>query len=108
MNNKGLKFDNDKPQWNLLPLKLLLGIIKVLMFGAKKYSPNSWQKLENGKQRYFNALIRYITAMQNETGEIDLNAIDSESKLPHLWHIQTNAIFLEKFRQQNELGERNE
>ncbi len=101
--DNGMKFDNDKPKWSLLPLKLLMGIIKVLMFGAKKYSANSWQKLDNGKERYYNALIRHITAMQDVTGKIDLNAVDDESNMPHLWHIQTNAIFLEKFRKDDEV-----
>ncbi|UDQ99260.1 dATP/dGTP diphosphohydrolase domain-containing protein [Lentisphaerota bacterium WC36G] len=106
MKNHGLKFDNQKLQWCLLPLKLLTGVVKILTFGAKKYDRNSWQNLDNGSERYFNALIRHLTAMQDETGNINLNALDPESNHPHLWHVQTNAIFLEHFRQKAEIKQR--
>lgn len=96
----GLKYDDGKLEINLLNFKYIFGLIKVLMFGAKKYKPNSWQNVENGDIRYFNALGRHYMAMQKDDGSLDLNAIDDESKMPHLWHLQCNAYFLEKFRKE--------
>jgi len=100
---KGLKYDQGKPQWHLVIFTYLLGLVKVLMFGAQKYAPNSWQAVENGGERYYDALVRHLTQMMHEDGTLNLNAKDSESGLYHLWHVQANAYFLEKFRQDAEL-----
>jgi hypothetical protein len=96
---EGLKHDGGKLEINLLIFKYLFGVIKVLMFGAKKYKPNSWQNVENGAVRYYAALGRHYFAMQKDDVSLDLNALDEESGLPHVWHMQCNAYFLEKFRQ---------
>lgn len=37
-----------KPRWDLLPLLLVEKIVEVFSFGAKKYAPNTWQKLPDG------------------------------------------------------------
>lgn len=75
-----------KLMWELLPLTVIKEIVKVYTFGAKKYSPNSWQNLENGYQRYKAALFRHIVAF--EEGEIK----DPESGIHHLAHAAWNAI----------------
>lgn len=98
MNNKGMKFDDGKPQWNLVIKKLLEGLVRVLEFGAKKYAPHSWQTVPNAKTRYFDAIERHLGALQNEDGSINLNAVDAESGLPHTGHILANAYFLEGLR----------
>ena len=49
----GRKFDNGKPQYSLLPPLALIEAVKVLTFGAKKYSPDNWKYVDNKKQRYF-------------------------------------------------------
>ena len=99
MSNIGMKYDDGKLEINLLNFRYLFGIIKILVFGAKKYKANSWQKVDNCEVRYYNALGRHYFAMQREDGSIDLNAVDEESGMPHLWHLQCNGYFLEKFRQ---------
>jgi hypothetical protein len=87
-NQKGLKFDNDKPRWDLLPLKPIEDIVKVLTFGAKKYGPDNWRQVENAKDRYFAALMRHLVAWR--AGE----KIDSESSMPHIAHALCNLVFL--------------
>jgi hypothetical protein len=82
------KHDTGKLQWSLLPIDPIEEVIKILMYGAQKYSANSWQKLENGKERYYSALLRHLTAWQK--GEKN----DPESGLPHLSHVLCNAVFL--------------
>lgn len=82
----GLKYDQDKIRWDLLPFDSLDEVAKVLTFGAKKYKPNSWQGVE--EERYKAALGRHYSAyMQGEE-------LDSDSNLPHIVHLACNALFL--------------
>lgn len=85
---QGLKYDDEKPRWELLPLETIEEIVKVLTYGAKKYSDNSWQRLDNGIERYYAASMRHITSWR--TGE----EIDPESGLPHLSHVFCNVMFI--------------
>lgn len=85
---KGSKHDQEKPKWHLLPLKIVEEVVKVLTFGAIKYSENNWQHVDDAFNRYLSATLRHITARQN--GEI----LDEESKLPHLAHAVCCLIFI--------------
>jgi hypothetical protein len=85
---KGIKFDEEKLRWDLLPLDLVNETVKVLTLGAKKYGPNNWQKVTDGIDRYYAALMRHITAYRS--GEF----LDDESGLTHLAHAMCNLIFL--------------
>jgi len=85
---KGLKYDDGKLRWSLLPLGPIREIIRVLEFGAKKYGENNWQKLDNGRTRYYEALLRHITAWFE--GEVN----DPESGLHHLAHAGCCLLFL--------------
>lgn len=84
----GLKYDEGKPRMWLLPFASLVEIARVLTFGAQKYAPNSWQGVENGYERYMNALLRHIASIQE--GEV----YDQESGLLHMSHVGCNALFL--------------
>ena len=86
--NDGLKYDEGKLRWDLLPISEVEEIVKVLSFGAQKYRDNSWQNVENGIERYYAALLRHIVAWRK--GE----EADFESGLKHLSHAATNLIFL--------------
>lgn len=86
---KGLKYDTEKTMWNLLPLSVLSGVAQVLTFGAKKYSPNNWKKVE--PKKYYSAMIRHLESLAN--GEEN----DDESKLHHAYHFCCNAIFITWF-----------
>ena len=83
-----MKFDKDKLRYGLIPPIALRAIASVLTFGAEKYRANSWQDLENGKERYTDALYRHLEAWRS--GEV----FDEESGKPHLWHALTNLAFL--------------
>lgn len=84
-----IKHDAEKPDLTLLfdAPNALLGITKVLEFGAKKYARGNW-KLCNDTSRYRKALLRHFLALQN--GELT----DPETGLPHVYHIGCNALFL--------------
>ncbi len=85
---KGLKYDQDKPRYDLLPANAIDELAKVLTFGAEKYAPNSWQSVEDGLNRYRAALLRHTFAIQR--GEL----VDSESGLPHAAHAMCCAAFI--------------
>lgn len=84
----GVKDDQGKLMWNLLPWKAVEGMVKVLTFGAKKYTPNGWRSVPNAKDRYTAAMLRHVAAMQS--GQVN----DPESGLRHIDHVLTNAAFL--------------
>ena len=84
----GKKHDAGKLQWHLLPIQPVQEIIRVLMFGATKYAPDNWQKVPNARDRYYNALLRHITAWY--AGEVH----DEETGISHLAHAGCCALFL--------------
>jgi len=84
----GIKYDDGKPNWSLLDLKATEELVKVLTFGATKYSPYNWQKLENFEERYLAAALRHLTAHQS--GE----KYDPDSGLLHLAHAECCLHFL--------------
>jgi len=87
----GMKFDDDKARWDLLNLPVLQGVAEVLTFGAQKYAADNWQKVENGKERYFAAMMRHYAAAMAGGHR------DGESDLPHWAHMLCNAMFLAHF-----------
>jgi hypothetical protein len=42
---EGIKYDVSKPRWSLIPNGTLEEVIKVLEYGANKYSPDNWKKV---------------------------------------------------------------
>lgn len=70
----GKKYDNEKPRTDLLPPRALMEVAKVLGFGAEKYGPDNWKKLEDLQRRYTGAALRHIfdhmagLEFDNETG----------------------------------------
>ncbi len=94
----GLKFDGGKPRWNLLMAGMpaaVLSVVQVLSFGAQKYEAHSWRQVENGLERYTDALYRHLNAYA--TGEVN----DPESGLPHLAHALTNLMFILELEKAN-------
>ena len=84
----GLKFDSEKVDWSLVPLRSIEEIAKVLAMGKKKYGAWNWIHVDDATNRYTSALLRHLTAIQE--GE----SLDSESGLSHLSHLACNALFL--------------
>ena len=84
----GLKYDDGKLRYDLIPPEVIEELARVLTFGANKYADNSWQNLEDFKKRYYAAAMRHRIARQK--GEIR----DPESGLLHLSHELTNVAFL--------------
>jgi len=64
---------------------------EVLQFGAKKYTPNSWQTVEDAEKRYWSAFVRHNACRD---GYMYDELADEESDLPHSWHALCNLMFL--------------
>ena len=91
------KFDEGKTRWNLLSIINLVPIVKVLEYGLIDHGVDSWKEVPDAEVRYTNALIRHLAEIS------DGKYLDSESNLPHLWHVACNVYFLLYFdRKQNE------
>ena len=85
-----IKADSGKLQWSLLPFEELKDVVRVLMLGAKKYTPDNWKKCDD-VTRYKDALMRHVISYVS--GDIT----DKESGLSHLAHAVCNCLFLMYF-----------
>ena len=92
----GQKHDAGKIRMDLLPFEALEAVAEVLTFGAKKYTDDGWQRVENAGARYRAATLRHFCADQK--GE----KRDPESGLLHAAHLATNALFILWFEIQKE------
>jgi len=90
---QGRKYDGGKPQLYLLPPKSINEVGKVLTFGAEKYDPHNWRKVDDLQNRYSSAALRHIFA------HIDGEDTDEETGLSHLAH----AICCLMFKLEDEL-----
>ena len=84
----GRKDDNGKERWSLLPWQQVKDIVKVLTFGARKYSDGNWMRVSNARDRYFSAAMRHIEAWSNH------EKLDPESGFTHLAHAACCILFL--------------
>lgn len=84
------KHDTGKTDWSLLPWDAVEEIIKVLQFGAGKYSPWNWA--ENGGfkfNRLFNSSMRHFVAWFWRREDLD-----PETGISHMAHLGCNVLFL--------------
>ena len=77
--NEGMKFDEGKTRYDLIPAYSLHMLAEVYTFGARKYADNNWRKGLKWS-RVFGAAMRHLWAFWK--GE----DTDPESGLPHLCH----------------------
>lgn len=89
MENKerGLRYNDGKPKWSLVDFNSLEDMVRVLEMGAKKYSTFNWQK-GMPVSEVIESMLRHTFSLLS--GEIN----DKESGLPHIGHIQCNAMFI--------------
>ena len=89
--NQEMKKDLGKPRLALVPPSLIEAVGQILTFGAAKYEPNGWKRVD--PDRYKDAMVRHLCAYLE-----DEFSVDEESGLPHLWHMTCNAAFLIDFQ----------
>jgi hypothetical protein len=84
---EGVKYDGKKPDMYLLPPLATLEVGKVLTYGANKYSPDNWKKLDSLQERYTSAAMRHLLA--HMSGEEN----DEETDMSHLAHAICCLLF---------------
>lgn len=84
----GIKYDQEKPRYDLLPAEPIDDVVKVLTVGAKKYADDNWKHVEPYEQRYYAAALRHIQAWK--MGE----KMDKETGLPHMAHAICCLLFI--------------
>ena len=82
----GIKHDEKKPQWSLLPWETLEEVVQVMQYGALKYGIDNWKHVDP-PMRYWDAAMRHMIAFK-EGEKLD------ESTLHHLAHAITSLLFL--------------
>lgn len=93
---RGVKYDNGKPRFDLLPPRALEEIAKVFSGGASKYGDRNW---ENGIHfgRVFGAVQRHLWKWMSGEDR------DPEWNLSHLAHAAAGVLFLLHYSQQQQL-----
>lgn len=87
----GKKNDLGKLRFDLVDADFEEQLAKVITYGANKYAPDNWKKVEDPVNRYYAALRRHLAAWRK--GE----KVDPESGLNHLAHVAANVMFLMHF-----------
>ncbi len=85
---EGNKYDGGKPRVGEMLQDFALPLLettKAWEYGASKYEKRNWRKVENGKDRYTNALLRHLLAEEERL-------VDDESNLLHATHVAWNAL----------------
>ena len=85
----GAKDDKGKPMAGVLLdfSRALQTVVDVGTYGAKKYTRTGWATVPEGSQRYLDAMMRHLLAM-----DVDPDGLDKETGLPHLAHVAWNAL----------------
>ena len=93
MNDKFMKFDGKKNRLELIEPEFILGLGKVLSFGAEKYDAWNWRKMDGVEdtERIKGAALRHMMAYLS--GE----KFDPETGISHLHHMSCNLMFLDYF-----------
>ena len=94
--DQSVKADGGKPRLHLVPTSVVECIARVREYGVKKYGDSdNWKRVE--MERYVDAAYRHLIAYIKKPG-----GVDTESGLPHLWHLACNVAFLCEMTEENE------
>jgi len=69
-------------------------VAQVGHYGATKYSRGGWQHVDNGQERYMDALVRHLLASRHEPR-------DTESGIHHLSHAAWNLLAVVELNKRN-------
>ena len=80
---KGMKFDEDKLRYDLIPPEVLLWLAELYTHGAKKYAPDNWKNVSTEQ---------YVAAFHRHFNDWRLGIdLDKDSSMHHLKHALWNA-----------------
>lgn len=84
----GAKSDEGKLDLTMVPPEIIRAVAEIRRYGNRKYAdPQNWRSVP--PEKIHKALIRHAVAMWEDPW-----AVDTESGMPHLWHLACNAAFL--------------
>jgi hypothetical protein len=83
----GLRYNEGKRKWSLVPWNALEEVVKVLEQGATKYAPFNWQKGLSWTETYESLQRHAVSWISGEDK-------DKESGNHHMAHVAVNALFL--------------
>jgi hypothetical protein len=97
----GLKLDAGKLRYDLVDVGALRELVRVLGWGAWKYSPDNWKLVPDARARYYAAAMRHLEAWRaGEWENVERHAKDGEERehrAPHLAHVLCCVMFLLAF-----------
>lgn len=85
--NNGVKYDEGKLRYDLIPPEAMEALAHIYTMGAVKYGPNNWERGMSWS-RIIGALFRHLYSW------IKGDEIDKESGKSHLWHVLWNVAAL--------------
>ena len=101
--SSGVKYDDSKIQYTLVPSYALEAVAKNLTAGLIKYKErDNWQKVPNATDRYLNALYRHLEA--HRRGEI-YDTDNDDPTTTHMSAVAVNAMFILEFMLNENLKE---
>ena len=87
----GIKEDDQKRRWDLVPWDEMGDVVDVLTRGARKYpAADNWKKVPDARDRYFAAAMRHLTDWWSEAQD----HADMETGKSHLAHATCCLLFL--------------
>ena len=90
--NKGVKHDQEKERYDLIPVLALEAVAKVLTAGSLKYNEDyeqeNWRYVPNATRRYLSATQRHIAWVRKG------QKFDSESGVHHYAHAIASLMFI--------------
>lgn len=96
--NKADRFNEGKLKWSLVDYKALEPLVRVLEYGANKYSADNWKKGLD-KKEILESTMRHLIALISD------QPLDDESKLEHEGHVLANMMFYSHFNQKREIDQ---
>lgn len=85
--SNGVKYDEGKLRYDLIPPEAMEALAHIYTMGAVKYGPNNWERGMSWS-RIIGALFRHLYSW------IKGDEIDKESGKSHLWHVLWNVAAL--------------
>lgn len=84
---QGIKYDQGKDPWHLMPWDALKAIVAILAFGAAKYGDRNWERGMDW-ERLYRAAIGHLSSWWLNEGP------DPETGKSHLAHAACCVLFL--------------
>lgn len=97
----GIKYDQNKLKFGLIPAEAEAMVAAVLTIGAIKYAPGNWKKFRDIETRYYDACRRHLNSINSGKD------FDPETGLPHSAHAICCLLFILQSEIETKIGKEN-